>query len=188
MLLADPSNRQSLARICKTSGASGRTVEQLFHDETGMTFGKWRQQLRMMQAMRLLGEGAKVTHAALEAGYSTPSALEIPVRGSSGESFVCQHRSHGRFQLAGGRLNPPEEFHRGTLDKLRRCCSFCMLFLKERGIEHGSIFIKLQNLFELGSGRGATVNNVFAIKAPMPDGDGKSKETAYFFSQGTDRW
>jgi AraC-like DNA-binding protein len=40
-----------------------------------MTFGKWRQQLRLMQGMRLLAEGAKVTHAALEAGYSTPSAF-----------------------------------------------------------------------------------------------------------------
>lgn len=40
-----------------------------------MTVGKWRQQLRLMEAMRLLAEGAKVTHAALEAGYSTPSAF-----------------------------------------------------------------------------------------------------------------
>ena len=56
-------------------GASGRTVEKLFQEETGMTLGKWRKQLRLMQAMRLLGEGAKVTHAALEAGYSTPSAF-----------------------------------------------------------------------------------------------------------------
>jgi AraC-like DNA-binding protein len=40
-----------------------------------MSFGKWRQQLRLMQAMRFLAEGAKVTHAALEAGYSTPSAF-----------------------------------------------------------------------------------------------------------------
>jgi AraC-like DNA-binding protein len=40
-----------------------------------MTFGKWRQQLRLMQGMRLLAEGAKVTHAALESGYSTPSAF-----------------------------------------------------------------------------------------------------------------
>ena len=40
-----------------------------------MTVGKWRQQLRLMQAMRLLADGAKVTHAALEAGYSTASAF-----------------------------------------------------------------------------------------------------------------
>jgi AraC-like DNA-binding protein len=40
-----------------------------------MTFGKSRQQLRLMHGMRLLAEGAKVTHAALESGYSTPSAF-----------------------------------------------------------------------------------------------------------------
>ena len=45
-----------------------------------MTFSKWRQQLRLMQAMRLLAEGAKVTHAALESGYSTSSA------------FICMFR------------------------------------------------------------------------------------------------
>jgi AraC-like DNA-binding protein len=75
ILLADPTNTQELSQLCRESGASKRTVERLFQDEAGMTFGKWRQQLRLMQAVRLLAEGAKVTHAALEAGYSTPSAF-----------------------------------------------------------------------------------------------------------------
>jgi AraC-like DNA-binding protein/quercetin dioxygenase-like cupin family protein len=74
-LLADPSDRRPLAQISKTAGASKRTVERLFREDLGMTVGKWRQQLRLMQAMRLLAEGAKVTHAAMEAGYSTPSAF-----------------------------------------------------------------------------------------------------------------
>lgn len=74
-LLADPTDQRPLKRLCKTAGASRRTVERLFHDEVGMTFGKWRQQLRLMQAMRLLAEGAKVSHAALESGYSTPSSF-----------------------------------------------------------------------------------------------------------------
>jgi AraC-like DNA-binding protein len=52
-----------------------RSVERLFQQEIGMTFGKWRQQVRLMQGMRLLAEGAKATHAALESGYSTPSAF-----------------------------------------------------------------------------------------------------------------
>ena len=103
--------------------------------------------------------------------------------------FLCEyvHPNYGSNalvstgRLANGRLNPPEEFHRETLDRLRRYCSLCMEFLRERGIEHGSTFIKLQNLFDLCSAKGATVNNVFAIKRPVPDGDGKSKETAYFF-------
>jgi AraC-like DNA-binding protein/quercetin dioxygenase-like cupin family protein len=74
-LLSDPSDRRPLPQICKRAGASKRTVERLFQEEVGMTFGKWRQQLRLMQALRLLAEGAKVTHAALESGYSTPSAF-----------------------------------------------------------------------------------------------------------------
>jgi AraC-like DNA-binding protein len=75
VLLADPSDRRPLTHICKVAGASKRTVERLFREDLGMTFGKWRQQLRLMQAMRLLAEGEKVTHAALESGYSTPSAF-----------------------------------------------------------------------------------------------------------------
>ncbi|HKD80443.1 MAG TPA: helix-turn-helix transcriptional regulator [Candidatus Angelobacter sp.] len=74
-MMANPGNTQTLAQICRAGGASKRTVERLFQEETGMTFGKWRQQLRLMQAMRLLADGAKVTHSALEAGYSTPSAF-----------------------------------------------------------------------------------------------------------------
>lgn len=74
-LLADPSDRRPLRHMCKVAGASKRTVERLFKEDVGMTFGRWRQQLRLMQGMRLLAEGAKVTHAALEAGYSTPSAF-----------------------------------------------------------------------------------------------------------------
>lgn len=79
-LLANPSDRRTLAQLCKSGGASKRTAERLFQEEVGMTFGKWRQQLRLMHAVRLLAEGAKVTHAALEAGYSTPSAFIFAFR------------------------------------------------------------------------------------------------------------
>jgi AraC-like DNA-binding protein len=75
VLQAHPDDRRPLRRLCKIGGASKRTVERLFQEDVGMTFGKWRQQLRLIQALRFLAEGAKVTHAALEAGYSTPSAF-----------------------------------------------------------------------------------------------------------------
>jgi AraC-like DNA-binding protein len=74
-LLHDPSDPRPLKQVCKIAGASKRTVERLFQEDVGMTLGKWRQELRLMNAMRLLAEGAKVTHAALESGYSTPSAF-----------------------------------------------------------------------------------------------------------------
>jgi AraC-like DNA-binding protein/quercetin dioxygenase-like cupin family protein len=75
LLFADPGDQRSLREICKVAGASKRTIERLFQQEAHMSFGRWRQQLRLMQAMRLLAEGQKITHAALEAGYSTPSAF-----------------------------------------------------------------------------------------------------------------
>jgi AraC-like DNA-binding protein len=74
-LLADPSDPRTFAQICKAAGAGQRTVERRFQQDTGMTFQRWRQQLRLMQGMRLLAGGANVTEAALEAGYSTPSAF-----------------------------------------------------------------------------------------------------------------
>jgi AraC-like DNA-binding protein/quercetin dioxygenase-like cupin family protein len=100
VLMTDPGNRQTLAQICKARGASKRTVERLFQEETGMTCGKWRQQLRLMQAMRLLAEGAKVTHAALEAGYSTPSAFISMFKRTLGTTPTSY------FKLA-GRSAPP---------------------------------------------------------------------------------
>ncbi len=75
VLMANPGDSRGLVEICQDSGATKRTIERLFQAEVGMTLGKWRQQLRLMHGMRLLAEGAKVTHAALEAGYSTPSAF-----------------------------------------------------------------------------------------------------------------
>ena len=75
ILTSDPADHRTLAQLCVVSGASKRSIERLFQQEVGMTFGKWRQQLRLMEAMRLLAGGAKITQAALESGYSTPSAF-----------------------------------------------------------------------------------------------------------------
>lgn len=74
-LFADPGDRRTLMKLCTDSGASKRTIERLFLDETKMTFGKWRQQLRLLRAMELLAAGEKVSFAAAEAGYESTSAF-----------------------------------------------------------------------------------------------------------------
>ena len=83
-LLADPGDQRPLEEICKTVGGSKRTIERLFQVETHMTFGKWRQQLRLMQGLRLLAGGEKVTNAALESGYNSPSAFISMFRSALG--------------------------------------------------------------------------------------------------------
>ena len=74
-LQRDPSERRSLQAVCKKAGASKRTIERIFQSETRLSLGKWRQQLRLMRSLQLLAAGEKIAYAALEAGYSTPSAF-----------------------------------------------------------------------------------------------------------------
>ena len=93
-LLLHPSDQRPLEEICRIAGASKRTIERLFQQETHMTFGKWRQQFRLMQAMRLLAEGVKVTRAAFEAGYSTPSAFIAMFKSVLGTTPSRYFKSH----------------------------------------------------------------------------------------------
>jgi AraC-like DNA-binding protein len=92
-MVKDPGTRMPLEEICKLYGASRRTIERLFEEETGMTLGKWQQQLRLLHALQLLAEGAKITHTALETGYSTPSAFIAAFRRSLGTTPALYFKS-----------------------------------------------------------------------------------------------
>src|ERR1700735_160013 len=65
-LLANPSDQRPLDDLCSESGASKRTMQRLFVEETGMSFSKWRQRLRLISAMQRLAAGEAVTTVALE--------------------------------------------------------------------------------------------------------------------------
>jgi len=71
----EPSEPGTLTALARRSGASGRTLQRIFRAETGMTFGTWRQQLRLRHALQALGAGASVTSVALDAGYASVSAF-----------------------------------------------------------------------------------------------------------------
>ena len=60
MLSEDPADGRTLEEWGAAVGATGRNLERLFHAETGMSFGKWRQQLRIMEGLKGAGhEGAR---------------------------------------------------------------------------------------------------------------------------------
>jgi AraC-like DNA-binding protein len=75
MLRENPGDERPLEKLARSAGASPRTVERLFRSETSMSFGKWRQRLRILHSLRLLAEGEPVTAVALEMGYQSPSAF-----------------------------------------------------------------------------------------------------------------
>jgi len=75
VVAADPADRTPLAAWAKRAGASARTLARLFVKETGLTFGAWRQQARLLKALEWLAEGRPVTAVALDLGYLSPSAF-----------------------------------------------------------------------------------------------------------------
>jgi AraC-like DNA-binding protein len=71
----NPADPAELDELAKRTGASARTLQRLFRAETGLRFGEWRQRLRMLHAVALLGTGSSVTAAGERAGYTTTSAF-----------------------------------------------------------------------------------------------------------------
>ena len=83
-LLDHPEDGRALEQWARSAGASGRTLARLFRRETGMSFGAWRQQARLIEALTRLGAGEPVTHVALDLGYDSPSAFTAMFRRSLG--------------------------------------------------------------------------------------------------------
>jgi AraC-like DNA-binding protein len=75
MLRANPREQRPLEALSMECGASKRTMQRLFAEESGMSFSRWRQRARLIHAMQSLAAGQSVTNAALDAGYSSTSAF-----------------------------------------------------------------------------------------------------------------
>ncbi|NIA71632.1 AraC family transcriptional regulator [Pelagibius litoralis] len=85
-LIDDPADGRPLADWARGAGASERTLARLFVKETGLTFGEWRERLRLVTAVARLAEGEAVTAVALDLGYQSPSAFIAMFRRSLGDT------------------------------------------------------------------------------------------------------
>ncbi|GGY19974.1 AraC family transcriptional regulator [Paludibacterium paludis] len=85
-LLADPGHPDGLEAFAAMSGASGRTVNRLFHKETGMGFAAWRRQLTLQEASKRLAMGQTVTRVATDLGYAGESAFIAMFRKATGHT------------------------------------------------------------------------------------------------------
>jgi AraC-like DNA-binding protein len=74
-LRGDPSDKRDLEALANECGASLRTLQRCFAEETGLTIDAWRQKARMVHSAAALAAGASVTEAALDCGYDSPSAF-----------------------------------------------------------------------------------------------------------------
>jgi AraC-like DNA-binding protein len=74
-LLADPADDRGLQEWAALLGTSDRTITRAFREATGLSFGQWRQVLRVHEAVALLSGGADVRDVSERLGYAQPSTF-----------------------------------------------------------------------------------------------------------------
>ncbi|KYO50115.1 helix-turn-helix transcriptional regulator [Tistrella mobilis] len=72
-LAADPANDRTLEDWAGAAGLSPRTARRAFIAQTGMTFGEWRRQARLVRALEMLAAGEPVAIVSDALGYAGPS-------------------------------------------------------------------------------------------------------------------
>ncbi|WP_130872126.1 AraC family transcriptional regulator [Pseudomonas bubulae] len=74
-LQKNPADSSTLADWSTHLGLDEKTIQRLFRKETGMTFGQWRQQARLLLAVERMAVGEKIIDVAFSLGYESPSAF-----------------------------------------------------------------------------------------------------------------
>jgi AraC-like DNA-binding protein len=75
VLMSDVGDGRTLEAWAEFAGMSRRTFMRGFAAETGMSFGRWRQQARLFAALEMLAQRKSVTEVALAVGYDSVSAF-----------------------------------------------------------------------------------------------------------------
>lgn len=74
-LMNDLSSKHTIAHYARQSCVSPRTLTRLFSKELGMSFGDWKMRLKLLEAIKQLGEGKSVKEIAFELGYENVSSF-----------------------------------------------------------------------------------------------------------------
>ncbi|WP_271197439.1 AraC family transcriptional regulator [Pseudomonas turukhanskensis] len=74
-LQENPGDHATLADWSGRLHLDEKTIQRLFQKGTGMTFGQWRQQARLLQALERIAVGERIIDVAGALGYESPSAF-----------------------------------------------------------------------------------------------------------------
>lgn len=85
-IMDDPADRGTMQTWARRVGMSERTLARVLTQETGMSFGRWRQQLHLMLAVKWLGAGSSVKQVADDLGYESAGSFVTMFRKALGTS------------------------------------------------------------------------------------------------------
>ncbi|MTD95023.1 helix-turn-helix domain-containing protein [Hyphomicrobium sp. xq] len=84
-MMTEPSDRATIDEWARRMAVAPRTLTRALKRETGMSFGRWRQQLHILIALQRLDQGASVQSVALDLGYESASAFVTMFRKALGK-------------------------------------------------------------------------------------------------------
>jgi AraC-like DNA-binding protein len=80
----NPADPATLDEWAARLGTTTRTLARNFKKQTAMTFGQWRQQARLLEALSRLANNQPIAHIAQDLGYSSQSAFSAMFRKALG--------------------------------------------------------------------------------------------------------
>ncbi|MFU1983543.1 AraC family transcriptional regulator [Bordetella hinzii] len=99
-LAEHPADRRTLAEWAAWVAMSERSLARLIQAETGLSFGRWRQQIHLIEALRLLAAGRGVQQTAGALGYDSVTAFITMFKKALG-------KPPARYFAEMGREGPP---------------------------------------------------------------------------------
>jgi AraC-like DNA-binding protein len=94
-MLKAPTDRGDMTSWAKRAGMSERTLARLLTRETGMSFGRFRQQIGILLALQWMADGASIQEVATDLGYESASSFVVMFKKALGTS-------PGRYMAARG--------------------------------------------------------------------------------------
>ncbi|VVE19531.1 HTH-type transcriptional regulator NimR [Pandoraea iniqua] len=85
-IMETPAEQGTIRTWARHVGVSERTLSRLLTEQTGMSFGRWRQQLNLMLAVKWLSSGASVQQVADDLGYESAGSFVTMFRTALGTS------------------------------------------------------------------------------------------------------
>lgn len=99
MMTANPADGADMKAWARRIGVAERTLNRLLVKETGLSFGRWRQQLHIILSIQQLSRGASVHSVAIDLGYESPSSFVTMFRKALGKSparYMAERRPDHR--------------------------------------------------------------------------------------------
>jgi len=96
MIMNDPADRGTVQTWARRVGLSERTLARVLTQQTGMSFGRWRQQLHLMLAVKWLSTGASVQQVSGYLGYESAGSFVSMFRKALGASpgrYMAERRT-----------------------------------------------------------------------------------------------